>query len=360
MLGIILLRIMRITVRLMPVIVLYIALYRDPSHMKLRKAGYKEKDAAVGDVRFHYAESAGAGKPALLLLHSQLLDWFSYHRVLIKLAETYHVYAVDCPGHGRTNCPDDYEMSADNIGAALAGFITGIIGQPVFVSGNGTGGLLALWLAANRPQLVKAAVLEDPPLLSSEYPAVRKTGAYRVYTAGAAAVSEDTEGDFLMYLFTHSPDLFREQFFPGGVYLIRSLVVLSRMLKKDQALEIPFLPPLLRETLRGIDMYDPHFGVAFYDGTWNEGFDHADALRSVSCPVLMILADTSFLADGTLAGAMAPEIAEFAFSRLADGTLARIRAKHVPHLERPEEYLENVIPFFSRTAVHDEKQDKEN
>ena len=347
----VLLFIIRVIVRLMPLLVLYIALYRDPSHQKLNKSGFREKDAAAGNVRFHYAESSGADKPPLVLLHAQLLDWFSYHRVLIRLSEKYHVYAVDYPGHGKTVCPDDYEMSAKNIGASLAEFIREIVGQPVFISGNSSGGLLALWLAANRPHLIRAAVLEDPPLLSSEYPAIKRTVAYRTFSSGASAVQEDTDGDYLMYWIRHSPAFFRNHLFPGAASLLRFLIFLTRMLKKNQPVEIPFLPPLFREMLRGIDMYDPHFGKAFYEGTWNEGFDHTAALDSVMCPVLLITADTSFLEDGTLNGAMSEETAQFAFSRLRNGSRTKINAKHVTHLEAPDAYLEAVLPFLKQVSL---------
>ena len=347
MIGILLLFI-RIITGLMPVLVLCIALYRDPSHLNLKKNGFREKDAAVGDVRFHYAESAGSDKPILVLLHAQLLDWFSYHRVLIPLSEHYHVYALDYPGHGKTAVPDDYEMSAVNIGSSLAEFIEEIIGQPVSVCGNSSGGLLALRLASDRPDLIRSVVLEDPPLLSSEYPAVRRTTAYRTFSVSASAVKEDTDGDYLMYWINHSPYFFRNQLFPGAALIIKFLITLSRMLKKNIPLEIPFLPPLFREMLRGIDMYDPHFGKAFYEGTWNEGFSHTEALCSVKCPVLLICADTEILEDGTLNGAMAEETAQFAFSRLQNGTMAKIHAKHVTHLEAPEEYLAYVLPFLKK------------
>jgi pimeloyl-ACP methyl ester carboxylesterase len=59
-------------------------------------------------------------------------------------------------------------MTAGQIGNDLVNFIETVIGEPVYVTGNSSGGLLTVWLAANRPDLVKAVVLEDPPLFSSE------------------------------------------------------------------------------------------------------------------------------------------------------------------------------------------------
>ena len=175
----------------------YLASYRSPEHKKLQKAGIVEKQATVGEVTFNYAEGPDNGTP-LILLHAQLLDWFTYSKVLPALSENFHVYAIDYPAHGKTTYPADYEMSADNIGASLKQFIQEVIGEPVFVTGNSSGGLLTAWLAANAPDMVKAVVLEDPPLFSSEYPEIQKTIAYRSFTTSEKALKEGYHDDFLM------------------------------------------------------------------------------------------------------------------------------------------------------------------
>ena len=332
--------------RLLPLAVVYIALYRDPGHQRLKKAGIIEKDSIVGDVRFHYAESEGGEKPPLLLLHAQLLDWFSYRSVIVPLAGQYHVYAIDCPGHGKTTCPDDFVMDAGQIGASIAQFIEEVTGGPVYISGNSSGGLLAAWLAANRPDLVKAVILEDPPLFSSEYPAIKNTVAYRMFTISDRAVRDDSEGDFVRFWLKNSREFFKNNAFPGSRMLVRILVMVSRMLHWQDTVEIPFVPPLFREMIRGMDQYDPHFGKAFHDGTWNAGFDHAEALCRITCPVLLIQADTSFLPDGTLNGAMSEENAQFACSRLQDARFVKVSARHTVHLEEPGEYLKHVQAFL--------------
>jgi hypothetical protein len=55
--------------------------------------------------------------------------------------------------------------------------------------------------------------------------------------------------------------------------------------------------------LRGLNYYDPRFGASFHDGTWNGGFDHADALMRIQCPALLIHAHFEIMEDGTLNGA---------------------------------------------------------
>ena len=47
----------------------------------------------------NYAEGPDNG-PALVLVHGQGMQWEDYARVLPDLAQRYHVFAVDCFGHG--------------------------------------------------------------------------------------------------------------------------------------------------------------------------------------------------------------------------------------------------------------------
>ncbi|HWH95292.1 MAG TPA: alpha/beta hydrolase [Baekduia sp.] len=52
----------------------------------------------------------------------------------------------------------------DIMGNDLARLIDVVIGRPVVVSGNSSGGVLAAWLAAYaRPGQIRGAVLEDAP-----------------------------------------------------------------------------------------------------------------------------------------------------------------------------------------------------
>ena len=146
----------------------------DPWKARVAAAGCTAKTARIGDVDLAYAEGPDNGPP-LLLLHAQHMDRHSYSRVLPALVKRFHVFAVDCPAHGTTVVPEGYPMTADRIGADLASFIETTIGAPAYVTGNSSGGLLTAWVAANRPDLVRAIVLEDPPLFAAEYPRIKTT-----------------------------------------------------------------------------------------------------------------------------------------------------------------------------------------
>src|SRR3546814_7944575 len=108
-------------------------------------------------------------------------------------------------------------MTANQIGADLGAFMDQLIAQPAFVSGNSSGGLLTAWLAANRPDAVRAVVLEDPPLFASEYPEIKNTVAIKAFES-SYDVANDPGGnaDFLMYWLAYNSAFFDQNVFLGS------------------------------------------------------------------------------------------------------------------------------------------------
>jgi len=324
------------------VLIIYMKQYKNPSNKKLIEAGIVEKKVKIGDVDFNYAEGPGNG-PALLLLHAQTLDWFTYNKVLPVLSEKFHVFAVDYPGHGKTLCPDDYPMTANQIGNDLANFIEMVIGEPAYVTGNSSGGLLTVWLAANRHDLVKAVVLEDPPLFSSEYPEIKQTIADRLFTASYKAVQDKKySGNFLDYWIENGTEFFKNYTGPFSQQLIRFAVNNYKKANPGKPVEIAFLPVSVQEMLRGLNYYNPRFGAAFHEGSWNEGFDHAEALGKIQCPAVLIHANFEIMGNGILNGAMSQEQADRAVSLIPYCQYIRIDAGHVTNLETPGRFIQII------------------
>lgn len=326
-------------------IIVYMDHYKNPSDKKLAKAGIVEKMTQVGEVNFNYAEGPDNG-PALLLLHAQTLDWYTYSKVLPELSVKFHVFAVDYPGHGKTAYPGDYPMTANQIGSDLANFIETVIQEPVYITGNSSGGLLTTWLAANDPDMVKAIVLEDPPLFSSEYTEIKHTIADKLFTSSYNAVQDGYNGDYLNYWIKSSTEFFRRYTGPFSQQLIEFAVNSYRNANPGEPVEIAFLPAAVQEMIRGMDYYDPRFGAAFHDGTWNEGFDHAKALQKIQCPALLIQANFEILEDGTLDGAMTQEQADRAASLIKNCNYVKVDASHVTNLEVPDQFIQIIENFF--------------
>ena len=204
---------------------------------------------------------------------------------------------------------------------------------------------MTVWLAVNHPELVKAVVLEDPPLFSSKYPAVKDTIAYKSFTTSQKAV-EDGAQDFLLYWVQKSTRFFENYTGPGVQKLAELMCRYYRFINPDKPLELAFLPATIQEILRGLNEYDPRFGAAFYDGTWNEGFDHAEALTQIGCPVLLLQAEFSYLEDGTLNGAMSEKMAQKAVSLIPNCQFRTVDCSHVINLEIPNEFAQILEDFF--------------
>jgi pimeloyl-ACP methyl ester carboxylesterase len=320
--------------------------YKDPYHKTVENIGFAEKNAQIGEVNFNYAEGPDNG-PALLLLHAQHMDWFDYSRVLPALCQSFHIFAVDYHGHGKTTAPAEYYY-ANQIGGDLAEFIRTVVKEPVLLSGNSSGGILAAWLAANAPDLVRAIILEDPSLLSSEPPRLFETVADKSFAVCYEFIQKGgKKEDFLPYWIDSCRDFFKKYVGFDVAPLLKTSVAQYRKANPGEALEINYLPTTVRMMMRGMNYYDPYFGAAFHDGGWNRDFDHAETLKKIQCPTLLLHANFEVLEDGTFSGALSQYEADKIVSLIPNCEYMRIDSEHVIHLDKPEQYIKIVENFFA-------------
>lgn len=275
---------------------------------KCIKAGFVEKDAVTSEGNtIHYAEGPDNG-PALLLIHGQCADWTSYSACLPQLSRKYHIYAVDCYGHGKSS-HDKTLYSANKLGEDISSFISDVIKQKTIVSGHSSGGLIAAWIAANSPEKVSGIVMEDPPYFSCEDGRKEKSWNYNdTSTVCDEFLKQSDTDDFTMYYFENMltwkfmPEKAREN--------LVSYAKKYRQNHRNQRFVIGFLPPSMMGVFDCLDNYDPEFGETFYDGTFNKDFNHADTLSKIKCPAVLIHASHKISDDGMLEGAMTDEDAK--------------------------------------------------
>jgi 2-succinyl-6-hydroxy-2,4-cyclohexadiene-1-carboxylate synthase len=114
----------------------------------------------IDQTRYHYIE-AGAGQP-MLLLHGFTGCAENWAEVMHLLVQRFRVIALDLPGHGLTQAPDDVtQFSLTLVSQQIAVFIHLIIGTPVHLLGYSMGGRLALHVALELPAQVKTLTLES-------------------------------------------------------------------------------------------------------------------------------------------------------------------------------------------------------
>jgi pimeloyl-ACP methyl ester carboxylesterase len=116
-----------------------------------------------GDVTLDVETTGDESAPPLLLMHGITVSRHTWDWFVPSLAERYRVIAFDFRGHGKSGrAPGDYQPQA-YVTDAIAVLET-LTDGPVLVIGHSLGGRTAAALAQQRPDLVRGALLEDPPL----------------------------------------------------------------------------------------------------------------------------------------------------------------------------------------------------
>lgn len=309
------------------------------------RAGFVAKRGTVDGHALGYLEGPDNGTP-LVLIHGQASQSRDHMLVLADLSREHHVFAVDVPGHGASDRLDPEQYTNAVVGDLLARFVEQVVDGPAILSGHSSGGLLALRIAATRPDLVAGLLLEDPPLFSSELPRLAQTMGGILPTVADAYLAEgEPGGDFQRHFLQHG-DYFA-LFGPLAGPIERN--ALSRIDRHPGApLELFYLPPFVTVFFLGLVNYDPSFGAAWVrdGGRWYDGFDTEAALRAVDVPTTLVHTNyfenrngTAYT-DGVLMAAMDGKDAARAMDLLPDATrLVQVQSGHLVHFEQSKAYL---------------------
>lgn len=121
--------------------------------------------------QIHFAHS-GHGE-RILLLHQTPRSWDEYRETIDLLAHEFELIAMDLPGMGCSDAMGEIARIEDFAKAAAC--LIDELGGPVTVCGHHTGGVVAIELAASRPDLVESLVLSSTPWIDGAERAHRKT-----------------------------------------------------------------------------------------------------------------------------------------------------------------------------------------
>lgn len=291
----------------------------------------------LGEV--HYIEMKNDLKP-LVMIHAQSVCGLSYDNVFQELSKKYHVFAVDCFGHGYSS-HDRKQYNIQAIGDALIEFIKKIVGDKVYLTGHSSGGLIAAYIAANS-DLCEQLILEDPPLFSCQGERRFQTYNYLdLSTVCHKYISEKSEEDFVAYYFENQkmweffPDKSRDKIKSKMVERAKK----NREKHPERDLKIPFWPKKALSAYRGMNHYDPYFGEAFYNDSFHAGIAHEDLLKKIRCKTILMKAKTNYSDNGVLLAAMSDEDAERANQLMKNGKINRFDCGHGIHIEKKKEFL---------------------
>lgn len=111
-------------------------------------------------IRLAYRESGSASAPPLLLLHALGENSADWDQVAAPLAASWHVYALDLRGHGRSDWPGTYTLAL--LRDDVLAFLGALKLSQVTVIGHSMGGAAAYLVAMRQPERIRRLVLEEP------------------------------------------------------------------------------------------------------------------------------------------------------------------------------------------------------
>lgn len=314
----------------------------DTYEKALKKVNAKEKEITLPNGHIiHYGEVEN-DKAALLLIHGQMGKWEDYALVMPNLAENWHIYAVDVYGHGKSS-HDESLYYLDVNGNDLIWFIDHVIGKPTIISGHSNGAITAAYIAAYGGKNVSGALLEDPPIFSTEGEGWETSFAYLdtykpLHDYNQSDKSECWESYYLRHCYW------------GQLFMKKAMSKISKYAQHyhdkhpGDAVKIGFLPSSMWYIFEFAKNYDFAYGEHFYDLSWNHGYTHEDILKSIDVPCIYIHAKENVDENGVYLCAASKEQAYRAVSYIGENCqfTETDTSDHVIHTVHSDLYIRTV------------------
>jgi len=272
------------------------------------------------------------------------VDATSFDNVWGKLARKYHVYAVDCYGHGGS-LHDAAQYNVVDIGKAVIRFIGDVVKEKVFLLGHSSGGLIAAYIASTT-DVCNYLILEDPPFFSSQGERRKSTFNYIDLSTVCHNFLQQSEcRDFVLYYFSnqYAWNLFPEDSREKVKGKLTAMAAKYRQKHPDRNLKVMFWPKAALSGFQGMNRYDPLFGEAFYTDSFHAGIPHEELLKSITCKTIFMKAKTDVSEDGILMAALSEEDLEKVSELIANFQIVRFDCGHGIHIEKPKEFIECLI-----------------
>jgi pimeloyl-ACP methyl ester carboxylesterase len=221
-----------------------------------------------GTVALNYVEGPASGPP-LLLLHGITQRWQEFIQVIPALLSTYHVYAVDFRGHGKSGRAVG-SYNGENYSRDVLEFIDQVVGEPVILFGHSLGGMVSLYLGANYQSRLRAQILGDCIVFGSKMAGTVLPSMFQnVYDLIAGGKSYEQLRREVPEMCLESPLFGKAPFkmFPGC----------------DE--------PYLAAWARALSQLDPDVLKMTIDGRTLSGWNPDELIAKIACPTLLIQAD---------------------------------------------------------------------
>ena len=258
-----------------------------------------------------FAIQAGSG-PDLILVHGNPASTYSWRRVIEPLAQHFRVHAIDLPGYGFSDKPDDARYDVAWFARMLVGYMDAVGIKAAVLVGNSMGGHVATETAILYPKRVAGLAL-----------------------LGASGLREPATSAEL-------PLSFRIATWPVVGSILRALP--ARSMVRDGLKSSVFDPSIITEDdvdayylpLRGENGLD-----AFLARMSNRAIEpeREHLVANIKAPALVITGDSDHLVD--------PAVARRYHELIAGSRLVVLEnTGHLPQEERPERVVQEIRQLF--------------
>ena len=277
----------------------------------------------TGTVLLNYAEVSSSGSP-LVLLHGGSARWQSFDTILSDLAADWHIYAPDFRGHGKSGwVPGSYRLQ-DYADDTIA-FLRQCLKEPAYLFGHSLGGIVALLVAAQYQDGVRAVAVGDAPLSGKAWQAVLNQSRDRLAAWRALSGGQKPLGELIEALKNSPVET------PGG----GGPVPMRKVMGEDA--------PVFEWLALNMYWNDPDMLTSLLDRfeITAAGYEMNSVLPAIKCPVLLLQADPA------AGGLMTDTEVEQALLLLARPDHVRLEGvSHVFHNERKEPVVKALEAFF--------------
>ena len=274
-------------------------------------------EVIANGIKIHYWRTGG-DRPPVVLSHGITDNGLCWTRLARALEDAYDVIMPDARGHGFSDAPEEGHSSEDRA-ADLAGLIRALGLEdptPVLV-GHSMGAETTAAAAADYPELVRCAILEDPPWMADALAISAEERAVwaREWRADLVERKSQAREEIVAFCRAQNPTWAEVE---CGPWADSKLQVNLNVLK---ALALPRTP-------------------------WQ------DVVRRITCPVLLITADPA------LGAIVTPEVAREAAALCRNVKVAHIPgAGHNIRREQFEQYVDVVTAFLAEVQAGDVKRE---
>ena len=134
------------------------------AQLRAKYADRQSRYMTVKGMEIHYKDEGPRKAPVLLMIHGSQSSLRTWDRITVLLKKRYRIVRFDIPGYGLSSPATDEAAKTVQPVEITEGLLEGLgVTKLAAAVGVSSGGTMAMYLAAKRPELVERLILSNTP-----------------------------------------------------------------------------------------------------------------------------------------------------------------------------------------------------